>query len=427
MPSTRHVAIIGAGQAAARAIAALRDAGYDGRITLYGEETELPYERPPLSKEALFGAAGIAPATIYDDAFYRSNGVELALGVRIARLDPATGRIHADTGEGIQADRILLATGARARPCAIPGVDADRVLTLRNLADARRLRARLASTQRLVLLGGGFIGLEIAAGAARLGCAVTVIEAKPRLIERAVSAEVSATVHALHASHGVTIKTSSGIVRARQGHAETELLLDDGSTCAGDLIVAGVGAQPNAELAREAGLACDNGIEVDRDCRTRSAIVWAAGDVAWRPHAFLGGAARLESWDNAEIHGDRAGRAIAASFGAPAPADTPDAPPWFWTDQYDLNLQIVGCVTDSDRMVTRGGARDTGPVIFHFRGSRLRGAELLSAGRDRSPVRRLVQQGWSGMPDRLGDTGVSLKELLNQAREVAGAAQGEKQ
>ena len=425
MPSSRRVAIIGAGQAAARAIAALRDAGYDGGITLYGDEPELPYERPPLSKEALLATAAISPATIFDEAFYRDNGVELALGTRITHMDPSTGRVYAGTDGGMRADRILLATGAHARPLALAGVDAGNVLTLRTLADARRLREQLASPRRLILLGGGFIGLEIAASAARLGCAVTVIEAQSRLMARAVSPETSIIVSALHESQGVAIKTSSTVARARQGYAETELVLDDGSICVGDLIVAGVGASPNVALARDAGLACDRGIEVDRDCRTRSDIVWAAGDVACRPHGFLGGPARLESWDNAEFQGERAGRAIAASFGGPATTGVSDPPPWFWTDQYDLNLQIVGCVTDSDRTIARVGAHGGKAVIFHFRKSRLRGAELLSAARDRPLVRRLVQQGWHGVPDRLGDTGLSLKELLNEARELAGAPQGE--
>jgi 3-phenylpropionate/trans-cinnamate dioxygenase ferredoxin reductase subunit len=421
MRTRRNVTIVGAGQAAARAIAALRAHGHDGAIVLAGEEDELPYERPPLSKAALFGATEPQPAILFDAQWYRSNDVELALGVRIAAIDAGSGMIRLADGSGWRADRILLATGARARPVDVAGVDPDRILTLRNVADARRLRKRLAQAKSVALVGGGFIGLEVAAGAAGAARAITVIEARPRLVERAVSPRVSALLHALHAAHGVAVKTGVSIVGARQGREEIELRLSDGSVCHAELVVAAVGALPNAELAQQAGLACGNGVEVDADCRSSSPIVWAAGDVACRHHAAWGGAVRLESWDNAQVQGAIAGRAIAASLGAcatgvaatDAAATAAADPPWFWTDQYDLNLQIVGCVTDSDRTVARGDGRGADAMIFHFRGSALRGVELLAAGRDRALARKLVRHGWPLPPHVLADTGRSLKDLLN--------------
>lgn len=428
MQTHRHVAVIGAGQAAARSIAALRAAGFDGTVTLIGEETELPYERPPLSKEALFGDAAPGAATIFDETFYRDNEVELLLGRRVSALDAASGEVRMSGGGRLRADRLLLATGARARGVAIPGVEAGRIFTLRNLADARRLRERLTPPCRLVLIGGGFIGLEIAAGAARRGCTVTLIETRSRLIGRAVSPAVSALLRELHEAHGVSIRTGCAVSGAREGRHETELLLDDGSRCVADLIVAGVGAVPNAELAREAGIACADGIDVDADCRTRSPIVWAAGDVAARVHAFWQARVRFESWDNAEAHAVRAARSIAASWNGAANAGDAAAaqtepPPWFWTDQYDLNLQILGCVTDSDRVVTRRNGEGKPSLLFHFRAGRLRGAELINAGKERALVRKLLETGGAPPADeQLADGDVPLKTLVSAARAAAAAA-----
>lgn len=414
MRRDRHVAVVGGGQAAARSIAAMRDAGFDGAITLIGEESELPYERPPLSKELLFGATAPEPATIFNEAFYAEHDVDLSLGRRASAIDAATGAISFEKGAGLKADRILLATGARPRELAIPGVEAGRIFLLRNFSDATRLRSLLELPCRLVLIGGGFIGLEIAAGAAKRGCSVTVIEALPRLMLRAVSAKISEFVHNLHQAQGVTIKTNCTIIGAQQGNFEIDLLLSDNTRCVADLIVAGIGAIPNVELARNAGIACSNGIDVAGDCRTSSGIVWAAGDVASRVHSFCGTRMRLESWENAEIHGAHAGRSIAASWSDNvAPDADADPPPWFWTDQYDMNLQILGNTSSADHLVVRRENSGNGEIIFHFGHGRLRGAELISAGRDRPIVKRLVQSGWSLPPERLSDTSLSLKELWN--------------
>ncbi|HEY4296988.1 MAG TPA: FAD-dependent oxidoreductase [Paraburkholderia sp.] len=415
MSRDRCVAVIGAGQTAARSVSAMRDAGFDGTIVLIGDETELPYERPPLSKDALFAEAEPAPATIFDERFYQDHGVELRLGARALSIDAASGDVTLQDGERIKADRILIASGARARAARIDGIDPQRILSLRTLADAKRLRAGLSKPCRVALIGGGFIGLEIAAGAARLGCAVTVIEARPRLIERAVSTHVSAWLDALHRSHGVTVKTACTIAAARQGDTEIELTLSDGTKCVADLIVAGVGAVPNAELAQAAGIACNNGIEVNAQCHTSAGIVWAAGDVAARVHGWWGTRVRLESWENAELQAACAGRAIAASWSDEAPAiDVVDAPPWFWTDQYDVNVQILGCVSGSDRIVTREGT--AGTLLFHFQRERLRGAELLGAARERPLIRKLLQLGWPLAADRLADTSMSLKECVAAAQ-----------
>lgn len=413
MRRDRRLTVIGAGQAAARSISAMRDAGFDGGITLIGEELHLPYERPPLSKEALFGDAEPSAPILFDERFYLENDVDLELGRRVRAIDATTGEVWIGSGWRIRSDRILIATGSRARLASILGVEPDRILTLRNVDDAMRLRPLLAGRRRVVLVGGGFIGLEIAAGAVRRGCTVTVIEARSRLIERAVSSRISAELQRLHSSHGVNVKLGCVITAARQGSMETELSLSDGSTVVADVIIAGVGALPNAELAMEAGIACSDGIDVDAHCRTSSPIVWAAGDVASRFHPWWRARIRLESWESAEHQAALAARSIAASWdGHDMPEVGMEPPPWFWSDQYDMNLQILGCVTDSDRMVARPGREGSSSVLFHFRGTQLRGAELINAGKERPLIRKLLQAGWSLQPERLGDTGISLKELL---------------
>jgi 3-phenylpropionate/trans-cinnamate dioxygenase ferredoxin reductase component len=414
MRSRQHVAVVGAGQAAARAIASMRDAGYAGAITLFGDEPELPYERPPLSKEALFGATDVRAATIFDEAFYRSKDVDVILNGSVRQLDPASGTVRFGGGRLLKADRLILATGARCRVAAIAGVDPERIFTLRSLADARRLKPLMHAGQRVVLLGGGFIGLELAAGASRVGCKVTVIEARPRVMERVASARVSALTESLHARNGVVIKTSCTVKRARQGSAETELTLSDGTACVADVIIAGIGALPNDELARSAGLACSNGVEVDQQCQTSSQIVWAVGDVAARLHPSWGSRVRIESWENAEVQALRAGRCVAASWsGKDCSLDAQaEQPAWFWTDQYELNLQFLGCVTDSDQTVARADRQGNDCVIFHFRDKVLRGVELICAGKERPLAKRLLHEGWPLAPEKLGDGGRTLKELV---------------
>ncbi|WP_326540632.1 NAD(P)/FAD-dependent oxidoreductase [Pseudorhodoferax sp.] len=424
MAAGQRVAIVGAGQAAARTVAALRQAGYEGGIALIGNEDALPYERPPLSKEALFGAGDPAPATFFDRAFYAAQGVDLLLGETASAIDATSGAVQLASGTRLQADRVVLATGARARPLALPGVAADRVLSLRSFADACQLRTRLAPGLRLVLVGGGFIGLEIAAGAARMGCQVTVVEARPRLLERAVSPQLSEIVHARHAAGGVAVRLGCAITGARAGHGETELLLSDGGRCVADLVVAGIGALPNDALAVAAGLDCGNGVVVDAHCRTRAPRIWAVGDVAARHHPSWGQRVRIESWDNAELQGGIAGRAIAASWhdaGALPPLEA-EAPAWFWTDQYELNLQILGDATGADQTVVRADPRNGSTVLLHWRGGVLRGAELVGAAREKPFARKLVQAGWPLAPELLGDMGMTLKELWSAAQRSAAAA-----
>ncbi|ALL68475.1 Ferredoxin reductase [Paraburkholderia caribensis MBA4] len=415
-----RITVIGAGQAAARSISTMRNAGFDGGITLIGEEPHLPYERPPLSKEALFSGADFQAPYVLEESFYVDNKVDLELGKRVEAIDAATGDVALESGEQIKSDRILIATGSRARTASIPGVEPERILSLRNIEDAKRLKPLLSAGTRVVLIGGGFIGLEIAAGAIRQGCEVTVVEARPRLIERAVSPQVSAYLQRLHTAQGVSFKLDSTIVAARQGAAETELLLNDGTSIVADVIIAGIGAVANSELAAAAGIGCSNGIIVNKDCRTSSEIVWAAGDVATRVHPWFKKHMRLESWESAENQAQIAGNSIVASLaGNGASVGQEEPPPWFWSDQYDLNLQILGCVCDSDTSVRRMSDDGEKGMIFHFRGNDLTGAELIGAGKERPLVKKLLQSGWNLPAEKLGDESMSLKELLAAAKAAA--------
>lgn len=417
----RHVAIIGGGQAGGRTAASLRDFGFDGSITLIGAEDELPYERPPLSKDALFGAAAAEPAYLFDADFYKANRIELLQGETVKRIDPSGSLILA-SGRTLQADRIVIATGARARQVHIEGMRAERVSSLRSIADARDLRSKFGKDRRVVLIGGGFIGLEVAAGAAQAGCRVTVVEARPRLLERALSPGTSALLLSLHESNGVTFRLGTDVVKVSHGERETQLVLADGSLLTADVVVVAVGAQPNAELAQECGIACSNGVDVDTDCRTSAANVWAVGDVAARVHDSFGRRVRIESWENAEVHAALAARSIAASWTQESSPRTPDSPAWFWTDQYNLNLQILGDVAGADQVVSRPASAGGGTLLFHFKAEKLCGAELVAAARDRTLVKKLLQQGWPQQPQTLGNSNLTLKQLVSGAQPSPTAA-----
>jgi 3-phenylpropionate/trans-cinnamate dioxygenase ferredoxin reductase subunit len=421
MATEHRVVIVGGGQAGARSAAALRKAGFEGAISLVGEEAVLPYERPPLSKEVLLGSTDPATLRIYDDTFYRDQRVDLLLGSTVAGFDVAARTVQLAGARTLAYDKLVLATGARARTIEIAGIDHDRILTLRSIADAKRLRQCLQAGQRVVLIGGGFIGLEVAASAARNGCRVTVIEARPQLIERAIGPVVASRLAALHRQHGVILKTTCAIERGQQSASGLLLLLSDGSRVEADVIIAGIGAIPNMELAMHAGLSCSTGIHVDASCRTSAPHVFAAGDVACQFNPLYGERLRLESWENAEHQAAIAAAAILGSWHDDAGVDAIAAPdrsrlpswvPWFWTDQFDLNLQIVGLVAGSDRVAVRGNPDSAAFLIFHFRQDRLTGAELFNCGRERRVVRQLVASGSRFDEKALADPAIPLKTLL---------------
>ena len=397
-----HV-VVGAGQAAARAAKAMRSAGFAGTITLIGDEPHAPYERPMLSKALLLSPETPVPF-VFPDAIYADLGIDLRTGCAAVVIDRQARTVSLADGSAIRYDRLMLATGGRLRRLSIPGVASEKILYLRNLDECRALEAKLRERPALAVIGGGFIGLELAAGAAILGARVTVIEAADRLLPRLGSPEASAAVLAHHRALGVDIRLKASVSR---GDGNT-LHLSDGSTVEATVIVAGIGVVPETALAEEAGLAVDDGVLVDEYGATSDPLIFAAGDVTRHYHPLLGRRIRLESWQNANLQAEAAGRAMAG-------VRTPyQEIPWLWSDQGDLNLQMAGAPAAVDRTVVRGqpdGA--AGASIFQFDGERLVGAVTLNRGKDMTMIRRLLGQNALALPiEQLADETVPLRGFM---------------
>jgi len=353
-----EIVVAGAGEAGARATIALREQGYDGALTLVGEERHAPYERPPLSKSAIVSAAPPELPVIADARQLTDLGVDVLAGVAATRIDPRERTLHLADGRALRYDRLVLATGARPRRLGLPG--AERALMLRTFEDSTALRERFRRGARIAIVGGGFIGLELAASARALGCAVQVVEAAPRVLQRATPPEISTLVAERHRREGVEIFTGVGVAGFSREGASEIVALADGRRLEADAIVVGVGAAPETSLATAAGLAIDNGVAVDSRLRTSDPDIFAVGDCASFPHPLFGGRRmRLEAWRNAFDQGAFVARSL---LGAGAEYE---AVPWFWSDQYDLCLQIAG-LPDAG---VETAARDLGGgalLLFHL-------------------------------------------------------------
>ena len=406
--------IIGAGHCGGRAALALRGLGWDGAITLIGDEDNLPYERPPLSKGVLFGGAELSGLHLADATAYREAGIRVCLSSAVRTIDRSNHTVLLENGEPIPYARLLLATGGRARQLAIPGALDPQVLSLRTHDDALSIKRHLRDGSRVVLIGGGFIGLEVAASARASGCQVDVIEGAARLLGRAVPEAIAARVLQLHARHGTQITFGAQPVEIRrQDDGALLLLFADGSSKTADLIVVGVGMLPRTELARDCGLVVEQGIVVDGQLRTSDAAIFAAGDVCQFPSALTGALIRQETWHNAET---QAGVAAANMLGAQtAYAELP----WFWSDQYDHTLQVCGEPAHGVSTVTRLLEQD-GVLIFFLDGAgKLVGgsgfgpASLVT--KDLKLMRKLVELGAYPAPALLQDPAAPLKKLLSAA------------
>ncbi|SEQ05249.1 NAD(P)/FAD-dependent oxidoreductase [Streptomyces radiopugnans] len=419
-PPVSSVVIVGAGQAGADTAAALRGRGFSGRITLVGEEEALPYRRPPLSKGYLGGTVDAGDLELLPASSYADQGIDLVLGDRAARIDPEERSVVLDSGTRLSYDRLVLATGARPRRLPVPGADLDGVMTLRGLADAAALREALRGTLRegghLLVVGGGFVGLELAATARGMGLEATVVEVGPRLMARALSPGMSEHLRAEHLRQGVRVLLRREVAALRgdaSGHVRVAEL-DGGERVQADLVVFGVGVRPGAELAAAAGLEVGDGILVDRWLRTSDPAIHAIGDCARFPSARYGRQLRLESVQNAS---DQARCAAAAICGDPAPYE---AVPWFWTEQYATRLQIAGITDGHDRAVTVGDPSGGRFSVLCFRGERLLGAESAGRPADHMIVRRLLAAGGAGLsPGEAARPGFDLKEYQGRSRQPA--------
>jgi 3-phenylpropionate/trans-cinnamate dioxygenase ferredoxin reductase subunit len=409
MAMTKGMVIIGAGECGGRAALALRDLGYDGPVTLVGDEPHLPYERPPLSKDAMVSDAPEIKA-IASEALLAEKSIRLIHSVQAVAIDRAAHRVRLSDGSVMPYDKLLLATGSTPRKLPMPGLG-RRCVYLRTFNDALAIRTHLRSGNRIAIVGGGFIGLELAAAARKLGADVTVIEAQPRILMRGVPAEIAQIIHAAHEAEGVTILCGDGIAAIADDGAQVRITLAGGRDIVADLAIIGIGAVPVTALAAEAGLTIDNGIAVDGELRSSDPDIYAAGDCCSFPLAVYGGRrVRLEAWRNAQEQGALAAKNMQGAGEAQA------AVPWFWSDQYGLSLQIAG-LSDEGRSVVRRDLDDGAFILFHLaEDGRLVAASGIGPGnavaRDIRLAEMLIGKRAKPAPEALGSQAVKLKSLL---------------
>lgn len=401
------VVIAGAGQGGFQVAAWLRSEGYEGSITLIGDEPGLPYQRPPLSKAFMAGKQEVDAVNLRPEAFYREQRIDLLMGERITRIDPSNRRVELASGSRVPYGKLVLATGARNRLLPVKGAELERVRYLRTREEAIDLRERLTDSQNVVVIGGGFIGLEVAAVASAQGKQVLVIEATERLMSRIVAPVISEFYRELHASEGVKVAFGAMAREIREG----TVALSDGSVHPADLFVAGIGVLPNTELAESAGLPVANGIVVDDHLRTADDNIYAIGDCALHPNRFAGGAVRIESVQNTVDHA----KCVAAGIlGKPHHYD---AVPWFWTDQFDAKLQMVGLSQGSDVAVTRGIPESRKFSVLYFKGGRLAAIDSINRPADHMAGRKLLASGTFLTPEQAADVSVDLKSLAATSRD----------
>ncbi|WP_244818385.1 anthranilate 1,2-dioxygenase system ferredoxin--NAD(+) reductase [Caballeronia sp. Lep1P3] len=401
-PGAKPFVIVGAGHAARRAAETLRERDGSAHIVMIGDETALPYDRPELSKAALMSDEGERRIFIRDAAWYDGARIDLRLGLRVEAIDREAKTVRVSDGTRIEYERLLIATGSRVRPFSGPVDDGVKLHYVRTVEDARGLRAALGKRRRVAVLGGGFIGLEVAASAARAGCETVLIEPAERLLKRSMPQEVADYMHALHRSHGVEMRLSTMPLGVRHGTVATS-----GGDIPADVVVVGIGVVPNVELARDAGLAVDNGIVVDERCRTSDPFVYAAGEVTMHFNPLLGRSLRVESWQVAENQ-----PVVAATNmlgGDAIYAETP----WLWSDQYDSNVQTLGIFADSEEKVVRGSPHEGSFCVLALNHAGLiEAVAVVNAGREIGVCKRLIAAGKALDPMALRDTSKSLRSFL---------------
>ncbi|HEX3755945.1 MAG TPA: FAD-dependent oxidoreductase [Rhizomicrobium sp.] len=400
---SEKIVIIGAGQAGAQAVQSLRAEGFDGGITLIGEEPWAPYQRPPLSKAYLLGQFERARLFLKSDSYYPGAGCELLLNTRVASIHRGEKFVDLTDGRRLPYDKLLLTTGARVRRLPCPGSDLPGIHYLKTITDVDGLQAAFKPGARLAIVGGGYIGLEVAAVAAKRGLEVMVFEAMDRLMARSVSPQLSDFYAAEHEKAGVTLKLRTG-VEAFEGTGKVERIRAGGELYPADLVLVGIGVIANDELARAAGLGCEDGIVVDRNAMTGDPAIWAAGDCT-RHVGREGTALRLECVQNAI---DQAKHAALAMVGKPKPYSEV---PWFWSDQYDLKLQIAGLARQSDRIVLRGDPASRKFAAFHLRDDVVAAVEAVNAAPEYLMGKKLIADAAKITAERLADLSVPMKQM----------------
>jgi 3-phenylpropionate/trans-cinnamate dioxygenase ferredoxin reductase subunit len=405
--------IIGGGQAGAEAATSLRQNGFEGRIVLFGEERHFPYMRPPLSKAFLARETSKESLAYKAAAAYEKAEVELRLGVRAKSIDRVSKKVILANGESIGYGKLILATGGRARELPVPGASLGNIFYLRSIDDVEALQPQMRPRHRLVIVGGGYIGLEAAAVAVKSGLAVTVLESAPRVLARVTAPAVSEFYERIHRQAGVAIRTGvtvSGFKASASGDAAGKAECADGSSFPADAVLIGIGLVPNTELAESAGLEVDDGIVVDAASRTSDPDIYAIGDCAMHAcHGFLRRRIRLESVPNAL---EQARAAAASIAGRPIAAA---AAPWFWSDQYDLKLQMVGLSEGYDGLAIRGGTEKLSFIAFYLKEGIVIAADSINRPGEFMAAKRIVGERRAISPALLADESVSLKKLLQSA------------
>jgi NADPH-dependent 2,4-dienoyl-CoA reductase/sulfur reductase-like enzyme len=414
--SDAAVLIIGSGQAGGRAAEALRLGGHAGPITMIGDESHLPYERPALSKGFLNDASLEQIAWVRPSAWYTQSGITLLRGRKALRIDRVHGAVELDDRSRIAYQTLILTTGTRARPLVLEGSDHPRLSYLRTIEDSQRLQRCLAPGAHIVVIGAGFIGMEVAAAARSRDCAVTVLELADVPMARGIPPLLGSFYADLHRQRGVDLRTSTSVRRITDENGRALVQTDNGDAFLADAVVVGIGVVPNVDLALTAGLEIENGLVVDEYGRTRDSRIYAAGDVTSHFNPLLGRRVRLESWQNAQ------NQAIAVARNILGAAKPYAEVPWFWSDQFDLNLQIAGIPQAGDEVVQRG-ILGRGPVVFfHLRDGKLAAAVGINSARDVRFGKEIIAVGGAASAAELADPSISLASICGALKRAAKAA-----
>ena len=406
MSDNQQFVVIGASQAGGWVAKTLRNEGFKGSVILIGEEPYLPYERPPLSKGALAGEATLESTYFWAPEEYDDLDIDVRVNTRVTIIDRGKKQVILYNGDILKFDRLAITTGARVRVLPIEGSNLDGIFYLRTMADTKAIRATLKEGTKALIVGGGWIGLECASTLKKLNCEVTIIEAAERLCGRAVTPEISDWMFHFHTNRGIKIKLNTTLNSFTGESYLSKANLSNGEIINIDMAIIGIGVIPNIELAEDAGLAVDNGIVVDTKTQTSDPNIFAAGDVTNHPNEILGRHIRLESWENAQNQGIVAGKALLDL------AEPYAEIPWFWSDQFETNIQMIGLPENWDSTVTRGEPKSDEFTTFYLRNNQIIGAISINAPRDLRFAKRLMQAKKHLSINDLANTEVKLQSLL---------------
>ena len=406
-PNCQKIVIVGAGHGGCSVAAYLRQYGFDGKIDLIGAESVPPYQRPPLSKAWMKGETTIEALALKPVAFYETEKIQLHLGMLVNQIDVNNFSVRLANGATISYDRLILATGSEARSLPMDGTQFENVLSLRTLHDADRLRAVLLPGKKLVIIGGGYVGLECAATARALGVDVVLIERSNRILERVASKDISDFLQKFHEDRGVVIKTGAELLSIKGEHSAESVALKDGQTFLCDAVLVGVGANPTTALAVETGLTCNDGVTVDADCRTSNPHIFAIGDVAKRPHDLYGCALRLESVPSVLEQAKRVASVLSGRV--PAAAEVP----WFWSDQFELKLQMTGLLAGATNSLVRGDPAQSKFAVYHLYGGCVIAVEAVNSPQDFLAGKKLIAMKKVVDIASLSNPQIPLANLLN--------------